>query len=189
MHSKHTTDGFVIDARDYREADRILYIFTRDFGLVGAIATGIRLQKSKLRAHCMTLSLGSYAIIRGREMWRLADACVTVLPSAQYVIPARIAILLKRFLHGEEASPRLFDIVSTAITFLDKNSLGIEAMEMLETLTVARMLHALGYIGSIDGLDDLLNATDIDTSIFQELQSRRKMLNVHINRALRESQL
>src|SRR3989338_4347951 len=74
MNPIHTTPGFIIASRPYGETGKILSIFTRDIGLVGAVAQGIRLEKSKLRYHTQDYSFGTFSFVRGRELWRLTDA-------------------------------------------------------------------------------------------------------------------
>ena len=49
MHPIHTTPGFIIASRPYGETGKILSIFTRDIGLVGAVAQGIPFEKTKIR--------------------------------------------------------------------------------------------------------------------------------------------
>jgi DNA repair protein RecO (recombination protein O) len=112
MHTIHTTEGFIIDSRPYGEADKLLSIFTRDFGLVMATAQGIRLEKSKLRYYCQDYSFGTFSLVRGKEFWRLTSAQGSDAP--QPAAPAeplfaRIAQLLRRLIHGEEPVPGLYE--------------------------------------------------------------------------------
>ena len=50
-HEIHKTEGFVLGSRPIREADKYFFIYTKDFGLIGAMAKGIRKLDSKLRFH------------------------------------------------------------------------------------------------------------------------------------------
>lgn len=70
-----TTDGFIIGSEPRGEAGKLLSIFTRELGLVLAIAQGIRLEKSKLRYSTREYSFGQFSFVKGREFWRLTDAC------------------------------------------------------------------------------------------------------------------
>ena len=118
MYSVHTTPGFIINAQPYGEAGKVLQIFTRDLGLVTAIAQGIRLEKSKLRYHTIDLSRGSFSLVRGRDLWRLvgaeADQRITLNREAQALL-ARLAQLLRRLLQGEDAEPALYDCLADSL--------------------------------------------------------------------------
>jgi len=74
MYSIQTTPGFIIDSRTYGEAGKMLFIFTRDLGLVMAVAQGIRFERSKLRPFTQDYSFGEFSFVRGKEMWRLTSA-------------------------------------------------------------------------------------------------------------------
>src|SRR5690349_10081885 len=74
MYSIITTEGFIIDSRPSGEAGKLLYIFTKDHGLVMATAQGIRLEKSKLRYFIQDYSFGVYSFVKGKEYWRLTNA-------------------------------------------------------------------------------------------------------------------
>ena len=74
MHEKYTTRGFVLFASAYREADKIISIYTEDFGLVSAVAAGVRRSASKLRYHTQNFSVRSFSLVHGRDLWRLVGA-------------------------------------------------------------------------------------------------------------------
>lgn len=103
---------------------------------------------------------------------------------------ARIALLLKRLLNGEEAHPELFDCIIICARFIEGHEdLKSEQMETLESLTVARMLHKLGYIGDDKELNGYLQSIEITKKLLDGLEGKRAVLNKHINKAMRESQL
>ena len=209
MHSIHTTQGFIVGSRPYGDAGRILTIFTREHGLIYATAQGIRLEKSKLRYYTQEYSFGIYSFVRGREYWRMTSASETIERRNNLTIErleegtpaisgssatgneergliARIAILLRRLLQGEDPHPELFDIVFECWRFLGDNN---EEMNVLESLVVARILSALGYIGDIKGLSNYLKSSEITREMLIEIASQRTTLNQHINKALKESML
>jgi len=197
MYAIHTTPGFVIDSRPHGEAGKLLSIFTRDYGLVFASAQGIRLEKSKLRYYTQDYSLGTFSLVRGKEFWRLTSAMSDTDPQTERMprieaqrLIARLALLLKRLLHGEEPHPELFEIVESCTDFLNKNESALdEQLKNLESITVLRMLHALGYIGKDAELAELTNSRGLDTALLDSHAGKRAAMNQHINKALRESHL
>jgi DNA repair protein RecO (recombination protein O) len=208
----HTTPGLIIGSKPYGEAGKVLSIFTRDFGLVAATAQGIRLEKSKLRYHAQDFELGSFSLVRGKEFWRLTSAAAMSeahepadvhgrdsdplsLMRADVELKVRIASLLKRLLHGEEANPSLFACVESCMRFLDgatyesDDALTAERAKTLESLVVLRILHSLGYIGSVPELDGHLEPGELSVGLLDSLAPKREEMNRHINTALRESHL
>ena len=129
MHPKHHTDAIVLAARDVGEASRMLCLFTRELGMVHAHAQGVRLLRSKLRHHLQPLTRAHVSLVRGREVWRVVGA----EQSRAITAPAfpKIALLLRRLVHGEEADPSLFALVLS---------------DQEETLWVAGILERLGYL-------------------------------------------
>jgi hypothetical protein len=209
MHTIHTTLGFIVGSRPYGDAGKILSVFTRDFGLVYATAQGIRLEKSKLRYYVQDYSFGTYSMVKGREYWRMTSANSPIEHSAigpsNYLtirsgsrgLITRIALLLRRLLHGEEAHPELFDCVFECTKFLAlgnmadvvNETLSGEDLQTLESLVVARILYALGYIGDVGGLNEEMRSVEIDIGLLRRLNGEGSFLNEHINKALKESML
>ena len=206
MYRVETTPGFIVDSRLSGEAGKILMIFTRDLGLIQTTAQGIRLEKSKLRYHTQNYSFGSFSVVRGKEFWRLTSAqgvkdsetfgqglrtdYLGSLSRDQIELIARVASLLRRLLNGEEVHPELFDIVEAGVRFLrTSDRLNVEQTKTFESVFVLRILDALGYIGRDDSIDDAVTTAAFSANLLDILTSKRPMMNQHINRALRESQL
>lgn len=191
MHAIYTTPGFVIDSRPYGEAGKILFVFTRDLGLVPAIAQGIRLEKSKLRYFLQDYSFGTYSLVRGKEFWRLTSARESEIKVGnKSEIIGRISLLLRRLLQGEEAHPELFTCVESLSDFLGGNpDLTDDELKALETLSVFRILRNLGYVGQDEDLSAFINSMNIDRALLKKVAGKRLALNQHINKALKESHL
>lgn len=202
MHSIYTTPGFIIDSRPYGEAGKILSLFTLDFGLVSAVAQGIRLEKSKLRYFAQDHSLGEFSLVRGKEFWRLTGARAGARAdtdnganddgwvSVKSEIVARVGLLLKRLLQGEDPHPELFVCVESLLRFLEQNQgLNGDEFKALESLTVFRILRNLGYVGDDDSLSAVVDPKDITREILRNASAKRIVMNRHINKALKESHL
>ena len=192
MYAITTTPGFIIESRPTGEAGKLLSIFTRDLGLVMASAPGIRLEKSKLRYHAQEYALGEFSFVRGKEFWRMtnAQAVRSDLQIWRSDLTARIALLLRRLLHGEESHPELFQHVEASLLFLNgSNGLEHEQMSTLESIIVFRMLHLLGYIGSDKEIDQQIISGELNAELLVSAVGQRTNINKHINKALRESHL
>lgn len=203
MYAIQTTPGFIIESRPHGEAGKLLSIFTRDYGLVFASAQGIRLEKSKLRYYTQDYSFGNYSLVRGKEFWRLTSAqdsdandatpiseCVRMKRIEAQQLVARLALLLRRLLHGEEPHEELFRAVEACVDFLQGHeAISAEQSKTLESVTVLRMLNALGYIGKDAELGDIKASNDLNIGMLDSLAGKRAAMNQHINKALRESHL
>lgn len=169
----------------------MLFIFTRDFGLVTVVAQGIRHERSKLRYFASDYGMGVFSLVRGRDVWRLTSA-----QDAPYGRPqrpeliARVALLLRRFLHGEESHPELFECVESLSNFLSGEvALGSEQMKTLESLIVLRVLKILGYVGYDPETDAYAASCSLDPELLDRASTHRVSMNKQINSALRESHL
>lgn len=200
MHSIHTTSGIVLKSRPYGEADKMLSIFTSDLGLVTATARGIRLEKSKLRYHVQDYSFGTFSLVRGKEYWRLTSAGELRLKDVGKLndrknqeVMVRISLLLSRLLQGEESHPKLFDYIRACYEYLSENDLlgeiTEEHLKTLESVTVYRILHSLGYISGGGELDECFKEVEMTAELIFNMGNKRTIINQHINKALKESHL
>ena len=74
LHHIYHTEGFVLSGQSVGEANKYFRIFTKDFGMVGAMAQGIRLLQSKLRYSLQDYSYSKISLVRGKQVWRIVGA-------------------------------------------------------------------------------------------------------------------
>lgn len=150
-HQIYHTEGFIIDRRDLRETDVLLYIYTFDFGLVVARVSGIRQVASKMRQHALPLRYIRVSLVRGKELWRVVGLMQldliewASLNQAQKELLSKIANLFRYFVHGEETSVLLFGELKASLNFLvdlDQPNLYID----FECVFALRFLRRLGYV-------------------------------------------
>ena len=188
MYHIHTSLGFVLSSKPYREADRVYQIFTKEFGLISAIAQGIRFEKSKLRYSINDLQVSNFSLVHGKEFWRIVGAEAVNQPQNSkriIVILSKLSILLKRLIHGEEQNEIIFNILAE-IANLDINDPSLA--ENIESLSVLQILHQLGYIAKTKDNEDFFAGKVQDLAIDIDV-TKRKIINQAINSALKNSQL
>jgi len=198
MYDIQTTPGLIIDSRAYGEAGKTLSIFTRDFGLVRAVAQGIRLEKSKLRYQTQNYSFGIFSLVKGKEYWRLVGAQEwkvddDVSPEkkkSSLAIIAPVSLILRRLLQGEQAHSELFQCIESFANFI-RSTTGFddEQLKTLESFMVLRILYRLGYVSDALNSEVELKSDNLSLELINELNSKRAEINRHINRALKESHL
>ena len=191
MYQKYHTDALVLGSRETGESDRVLALYTRDFGLVRGKGTSLRATKSKMRYSLQNYSLAHVALVKGRAGWRLAGAKAIGGANEKNLKGisafARISGLVMRFVAGEEAHERLFEILCEAHSALmqDKS----EAWPSIELICVARIMHTLGYLSSEALRSAILTHTTYTEESLREADAMRDLLLRTINRAISETHL
>lgn len=109
-------------------------IYTEKFGMIQAVAQGVRYLKSKLRYNLDLFSYGNFALIAGRDFWRITDA-EEIKKNKKL---SGIANFLIRMIKGEEKNDFIWQKVK--IFFLSGGD---------EIETVAGILHNLGYMAEV----------------------------------------
>jgi DNA repair protein RecO len=193
MHPIYHTEGIILESRNYGEAGKCYFIFTRDFGMVFASAQGVRKISSKLRYVLQDFSYVKIDLVRGKDFWRLTSASKTNLLESlpkrpeTFEIFSNIARLLKRLLAGEEPNETLFADLLSGLSVLEKAGT-MEECRNIEAIMVLRLLSNLGYIGGSEALGNFVKSPFEDELVFEVSKNRAQILS-EINRALRESHL
>jgi DNA repair protein RecO len=176
------------------EANKMFMIYTREMGLVRALARGVRLHKSKLRFTLQDFSYINVDLVRGKELWRVTSARhISSFPLARrsthsLVLMTRVSKLLERLCTGESPNINIFDDFVQALYLLDSEDVSLSSREALELHLVLRIMNSLGYIGDSTMLSKYLS-TSFDYSQTETLLKERQSIIAHINKALNESQL
>ncbi|MFA7191963.1 MAG: DNA repair protein RecO [Candidatus Paceibacterota bacterium] len=194
QHHIYHTHGFIISSRASGEANKMLSIYTRELGLVRAMAGGIRLAKSKLRYTLQDMSYAKIDLVKGRDIWRVTSATtISSFPLARskkesIVFMSRVSALIDRLCRGEEGNDEVFDLIIQSFLLLDDENFNHESLSALELHTVLSIVHSLGYVGDSDDMHDYIGGI-FDKDKIHKLLSEKKSIISHINRALRESGL
>ena len=194
MHHIYHTEGFILSSRNVGEANKVFFIYTREMGLIRAVAQGVRLHKSKLRFTMQDFSYAHIDLVRGKDIWRITTAKhITSFPLARsnrlsLVLVMRVSKLLERLCAGEVQNEKIFDDFIQALYLLDDENISDVSREALELHLVLRILNNLGYIGDSKILTKYLSSP-FDPSKTEALLVERRSIIAHINKALSESQL
>ena len=126
-HTLYSTECIVLGSVDSGEANRYISLFTREMGLVRAVARSVREEKSKLRYCLQSFSFTDATLVRGREVWRITGAEERY--SLHHEIKdnkdklftvTQILNLLERLVHGEEKNNYLFNTLHHGLEFVRK---------------------------------------------------------------------
>lgn len=195
-HTLYSTECIVLDGIDSGEANRYISLFTKEMGLVRAVAKSVREERSKLRYSLQNFSFTNATLVRGREVWRItgAEEIYSLHHDLKHdndklFIITQILNLLERLVHGEEKNDYLFNTISNSFDFIKENELDKETLKNFEHLIVLRTLYSLGYIANKESFGELLQLTIVDNDLLKKTQEQRENIIPAINNALKEAHL
>lgn len=148
------TPAVLLRSHPYSETSRILRFYTRDAGLVGTMARGIRSRGSKGRGGVESLAVGTLTayVKSGRDLQTFRDFAVDPFPPSAGRGPVALAcgsILAEIVLRhaGADSNPDLFDALVDGL-----RAVAAEPEPLSVTLTRAWTIVAeLGYQPELDG--------------------------------------
>ncbi len=183
-HHIYTTPGFIVHSAPQSEAGKYFLVFTRDLGMVGATAQGVRLSQSKLRYYTQDYARSLFSLVRGKEVWRMVGAKeiegVGEIKEENKKLWVRLLTLLRRLTPGEEQNEKLFRILENVHTYLCEK---VAEIDVVEYLTVLRILHALGYVS------ENIEGEEITEDNLTIVRTTKEAILKTINNGLKESQL
>lgn len=156
------TRGVVVGRRAAGEGSVRVTLYTEELGLVTAVATSGREERSKLRAHLVVGTRGTYSLVKGKADWRVTGVVgarstyFECTSDEQRQSAERVRVLLKQFVHGEGADAELFAALWEFLSALP--TLSTDDVRVAEYVVVLRMLAALGYVAKGGTADEFLGA-------------------------------
>jgi len=190
-YQKYSTDAIVLRSLERGEADKLVALYTREFGLVWARGSAVRRESSRMRYALQNYTRSSVSFVRGTRGWRIAGATshevVDVGNVSGVAAFARIALLVERLVRGEDQNEYLFMTLTDAHHALMREA--SERHAVIELVCVARILYALGYL-SADALGTaLFTHTMYAQSHLTEAETKRETLLSSVNKAIAETHL
>ncbi|PIP87040.1 hypothetical protein COW81_02370 [Candidatus Campbellbacteria bacterium CG22_combo_CG10-13_8_21_14_all_36_13] len=190
-HKIHHTDGFIVESLDSGEANRFLWIYTKDFGLIGAHAQGIRHMKSKLRYTLQDLSYCSVSLVRGRDVWRVTSATRLIDPIQEIITHkekrtsfTRVLKLIRQLVNGEEKDDKLFETLHNGYKMLQDKSADIRLIKNIEIIMVLQTLYILGYLSVPTEYLRFIESDFWSNTIISEIEGKEKEMIHIINSSL-----
>ena len=187
MHAIVTSEGVVLSKRGVGEANTLIAVLTREKGLLRIAARSSRFEKSKLRYGLEPLTRARFALVRGRHEWKLTgvDAVSRDFMSPQAInrrAAGRVARLLLRLIHGEEAVPALYDTALRGFAYLAEADAA--DMQNRECVLVLRILAHLGYVPNTADTAPFLHDEPLSPELAVLVASVRPTLIRIINESL-----
>jgi DNA repair protein RecO len=191
-HHIHHTRGIILNIKKIKEADCLVFILTQDLGKIHAHAQGIRRMESKLRYSLSQFDLVDISCVKGKNGWRIVNA--QVLKQYSHILNkniktkcAQIAYFIDKFFVSDEDAIFSFKIFENTLEFLHSTSLNSKQIDLIELISVFRLMHSLGYVSLIEKYKTILSTLDFSDLILKEAEENKKELISLINKGIRES--
>lgn len=144
-----TTEALVVGSMRYREADRILTLYTRERGRVGALAKGVRRTSSRIGGRLEPFSLVRVTLHPGRGLYTVVgvDTVRTFQAVRDKLFRMQEGALLlswvRRLFPQEEGNPAVFNLLVRAVACL--SSADAVGAAKIVLATRLKLLALLGY--------------------------------------------
>ncbi len=128
MFSRYRTKGIVIRKEDYGESDRMLTVYTQDFGKLRIFCKSIRKESSKLRSGSEPYCLIELEFIEGRSRKTLTDVKVidsyskTSKDLQRITLVNRIAEDLNCIIKGEEKDQKVWNLLRKSLDMIEEGT-------------------------------------------------------------------
>ena len=148
-HTIYNTKAIVLGRVASNEADNILWLLTRDLGLIVASAKSVRKETAKMRPYLQTLGTLAISMVKGRHTWRIVGAeqidSQNVFKTQLAVITfAKLSNFIKR-MTVPNADIGLYDLMFNVRQELLRCE-SKEQVELIEIMAMAKILVSLGYM-------------------------------------------
>lgn len=190
MYEKYATGAFVVAVRSVKEADRLVLLYTKEFGMIQALFQGVRNISSKFKGFIDVGNFCTVTLVKGKTSWRATDMSASepmaVLKENKETFLKTLS-LLKALVQGEEKNESLFESLFETFSFLTKRVFAKETLWDVEYLSALRVLKALGY-GKGEFLNVSLTGKVQETDLLK-VHDQKQKIATSVNEAIRESQL
>lgn len=194
-HHIYKTEAIVLGGFNIGESNRFIYMFTKDLGLVGVSAQGIRELKSKLKYSLQDFSYTSIDLVKGKDVWRVINADQiysfgdVVKDRAKKKVFLNVIILIKRLLAGQLSNEEMWQDVYSGFCFLKNTNLTKKELQFFEAILVLKILNHLGYWGEDKELDFFVENKIWDIETLNKMDKFYKNTLKKINKSLMHSHL
>ena len=147
------TKGVIIKVQDYKENDKLLWMYTEELGKVTCIAKGAKRSKSQLLSVTLPLCFGEYLLFKGKNLYNLQEG--KIINSFQGLLnnlekltySSYLCELIDICVENDEVNSALFKEFMICLYLLSTDALDYELLVRTFEL---RLLEATGYNLELD---------------------------------------
>ena len=148
----YKTEGIVLKSMEYQEADKIVTIYTKDYGKITAIAKGVRKTKSKFGSSLEILTHSNFLIYKGRNIDIVSQTEIlesffsTSKEVIKFAFAANCVEVVNRLTEEREINIGLFNLLKEVLHYLK----GSNDPKLLTLSFKWQTISILGYRPSLD---------------------------------------
>lgn len=150
MSLTYKTKAFILHQEDSGEADRILSLYTKDYGLIEVVAKGERKLTSKLRAFLQPFSLCDIEFVQGKNAKTVINSQVvedfySVKKDLQKLVCAtNISNIILKTITDSQKDENIWSLILITFSLLDKITNETD-IKILYYFFVIKLLSLTGY--------------------------------------------
>lgn len=130
------TDLIVIKRINYKDADKILTVYTKDFGKLEVLAKGVRKLNSKKRSHLELLSHSHSMLVKGKKFWIITQTetihnYTQIRKDYKKTLMAYMMIeIFNKLVPEEDANSNLFNFIDATLLSHSQNTYSTNLLEI-----------------------------------------------------------
>ena len=173
------TQGIIIKKRDLTGADRLLTVYTKDFGKIILKARGVKKNQAKLKGHLELFVWANLLVAKSKNIDIITNA--ETLDNFSYlkknishlILAYYFSELIDKLIVAPEPDPNIWNLFLSSFCYLNKNKNSRETEKILSFFEV-KFLEYLGY----DLTSQKRKPIDFITYTLGEKINSKKYLNV-----------
>ena len=124
----YKTEGIVLKSMEFKEADKIVIIYTKDYGKITAIAKGVRKTKSKFGSSLEILTYSIFLFYKGRNLDIVSQTEIleSFFSTSKEVIKFAFAVncveVVNRLTEEREINIGLFNLLKEVLHYLKESN-------------------------------------------------------------------
>lgn len=124
----YKTEGIVLKSMEYEEADKIVTIYTKNYGKIAAIAKGVRKTKSKFGSSLEILTHSNFLIYKGRNLDIVSQTEIlesffsTSKEVIKFAFAANCIEVVNRLTEEREINIGLFNLLKEVLHYLKESN-------------------------------------------------------------------
>jgi len=148
----YKTEGIVLKSTEFEEADKIVTIFTKDYGKITAIAKGVRKTKSKFGSSLEILTHSIFLFYKGRNIDIVSQTEIlesffsTSREVVKFAFAANCVEVVNKLTEERETNIGLFNLLKEVLHYLRK----ADDPKLLALSFKWQTMSILGYRPSLD---------------------------------------
>ncbi|OGF82566.1 DNA repair protein RecO [Candidatus Giovannonibacteria bacterium RIFCSPLOWO2_01_FULL_46_13] len=192
----YQTEGIVLNSLDQGEADKLITVYTKEFGMMRLFARGTRRPSSKLNKFLNIFSYARFGFVSGKDSWHLIDAEDLEYFDEVFKNREKLFILgkalrfIERLHHGEGRDEDVFCLIKNTMDFL--KAAPPELFPEFELIFYAKALALLGYLDPSslgENLENLIGDNSFADKLLILDEEEKKTIDKAVREGIASSQL